>query len=114
MPVLPPNTEWQILFNITDTNGNPRTGYLALSTIPPNSPATPAITLGRRDPRLDGNGTIDTGECTTSATATCAILSGTRTADGTITFKLNTGSIITFGAANTLAVNTAPFMWDAR
>jgi PKD repeat protein len=112
--VLPPNSEWQVLFSFTDTNGNPRTGYVAVSTIPPNSPATPAVTLGRRDPRTDGLGTIDTGICTQSATSTCAILTGTETKDGTITFKLNTGSIITFGAANSLAVNTAPFMWDAR
>lgn len=112
--VLAPNSEWQILFSFADTNGNPRTGYIALSTIPPNTPASPAVTLGRRDPRKDGLGTIDTGICTQSATSTCAILSGTQTKDGTITFKLNTGNIVPFGAANTLAVDTTPFNWDAR
>jgi PKD repeat protein len=112
--VLPPNSEWQILFNITDTNGNPRTAYVAVSTIPPNTPATPAVTLGRRDPRTGGAGTIDTGICTQSATSTCAILSGTETKDGTITFKLNTGNVVTFGTANSLAVDPTPFNWDAR
>jgi PKD repeat protein len=112
--VLPPNSEWQILFNITDTNGNPRTAYVAVSTIPPNTPATPSVTLGRRDPRTGGAGTIDSGICTQSATSTCAILSGTETKDGTITFKLNTGNVITFGTANSLAVDPTPFMWDAR
>jgi PKD repeat protein len=111
---LPPNSEWQILFNITDTNGNARTAYVAVSTIPPNSPATPAVSLGRRDPRTGGSGTIDSGICTQSATSTCAILSGTETKDGTITFKLNTGSVITFGTANSLAVDPTPFNWDAR
>ena len=114
MTVLPPNSEWQILFNITDTNGNARTAYVAVSTIPPNSPATPAVTLGRRDPRTGGAGTIDSGICTQSATSTCAILTGTETKDGTITFKLNTGNVITFGTANSLAVDPTPFMWDAR
>jgi PKD repeat protein len=114
MTVLPPNSEWQILFNITDTNGNARTAYVAVSTIPPNSPATPAVMLGRRDPRTGGAGTIDSGICTQSATSTCAILSGTETKDGTITFKLNTGNVITFGTANSLAVDPTPFMWDAR
>jgi PKD repeat protein len=112
--VLPPNSEWQILFNITDTNGNPRTAYVAVSTIPPNTPATPSVTLGRRDPRTGGAGTIDTGICTQSATSTCAILSGTETKDGTITFKLNTGNVIAFGTANSLAVDPTPFNWDAR
>jgi PKD domain len=112
--VLPPNSEWQILFNITDTNGNPRTAFVAVSTIPPNTPATPSVALGRRDPRTGGAGTIDTGICTQSATSTCAILSGTETKDGTITFKLNTGNVITFGAANSLAVDPTPFNWDAR
>jgi PKD repeat protein len=114
MTVLPPNSEWQILFNITDTNGSPRTAYVAVSTIPPNTPATPSVTLGRRDPRTGGAGTIDSGICTQSATSTCAILSGTETKDGTITFKLNTGNVITFGTANSLAVDPTPFMWDAR
>ena len=112
--VLPPNSEWQILFNITDTNGNPRTAYVAVSTIPPNTPATPAVTLGRRDPRTGGAGTIDTGICTQSATSTCAILTGTETKDGTITFKLNTANVVTFGAASSLAVDPTPFSWDAR
>jgi PKD repeat protein len=112
--VLPANSEWQILFNIKDTNDNVRTAYVAVSTIPPNSPATPAFTLGRRDPRTGGAGTIDTGICTQSATSTCSILSGTTTKDGTITFKLNTGNVVTFGTANSLAVDPTPFNWDAR
>ncbi len=112
--VLPPNAEWQILFNIKDTNNGDRTAYVAVSTIPPNSPATPAVTLGRRDPRTGGAGTIDTGICTASATSTCAILTGTETKDGKITFKLNAANIITFGTANSLAVDPTPFNWDAR
>jgi PKD repeat protein len=112
--VLPPNAEWQILFNIKDTNNNDRTAYVAVSTIPPNSPATPAVTLGRRDPRTGGAGTIDTGICTASATSSCATLTGTETKDGKITFKLNTANVVTFGTANSLAVDPTPFNWDAR
>ena len=111
---LPPNSEWQILFNITDTNGNPRTIFVDVNTIPPNTPATPAFVLGRRDPRTGGAGTIDTGTCTQSATSSCNILAGSVTKDGTITFKLNTANIVPLGTANAAAVDTTPFNWDAR
>jgi PKD repeat protein len=109
-----PSAEWQIIFNIVDTNGNPRTVYLDMNTIPPNgTPTVPSTAYGRRDPRT-GGGTIDTGECTNSPTSTCAILSATATKDGAITFKLNTSGIVHFGAANSLAIDTTPFDWDAR
>jgi len=108
--VLPPNSEWQIIFGATDTSGNPETVFVALSTISPNTPATPGVSLGRRDPTATG--TLDTRVCTASATSSCPQISATQTANGTIQIKLNVASPLHFPAPGTPATGVA-FDWNA-
>lgn len=107
--VLPPNSEWQILFGITDTNGNPETVYLDINTITPNSPANPGVDIGRRDPTTTG--TLDSPVCTASTTSTCPQITATTSASGLITFKLDVHVPINFPAP-TGATGVA-FNWDA-
>ncbi len=112
-PVLPPNSAWQILFGVTDTNGNPETVFVSLDTFTAtNTPVTPRVSLGRRDPGSATNGTVDTRTCTNSLTTTCPIISATYAADGTITIKLNAANPISFPAPGTTAVGV-PFTWNA-
>lgn len=111
MAVLPQNTEYQIAFGVTDTNGNPQTVYVEMDTNCPATPANPAFTYGRRDPSATG-GTLDSGECTNQPpTSTCPKITGTYTKDGTIVIKLDTSTPLTF-TAPTGATGTA-FTWDA-
>jgi hypothetical protein len=110
MAVPPPNGEWQILFNITDTNGNPETVFVDMDTngITP----TPEFSYGRRDPSTTG-GTLDTTECTAGTTSTCPGISGSVGKDGTIIIKLNVSTPITFAAPTAGSTSTTPFTWDA-
>jgi PKD repeat protein len=108
--VLPPNAEWQILFGITDDAGNPETVFLEMDTFSPNTPATPRIAIGRRDPTATG--TLDTRVCSASATSSCPQISATSNADGTITFKLDVSTPLSFSAPGTPATGVA-FTWDA-
>ena len=110
MVVLPVNAEWQVLFGISDTNGNPETIYVDINTIPPNTPTNPGIDIGRRDPDATG-GTFDTAVCTSSATSSCPQITATETGAGLITFKLDLHAPITFPAP-TGATGVA-FNWDA-
>src|SRR3984893_16551733 len=84
--VLPPNTEWQILFDAKDTNGNTQKVYVELDTFSPNTPANPGISYGRRDPCSAGCGTLDTSECTQGGTppSSCPKISATYPTDGRI------------------------------
>jgi PKD domain/Divergent InlB B-repeat domain/Fibronectin type III domain len=107
--VLPANSEWQILFGVTDTNGKPETVYVDINTITPNTPASPGVDIGRRDPTTTG--TLDSPVCTASATSTCPQITATTSPGGVITFKLNVASPISFGAP-TGATGVA-FNWDA-
>jgi PKD repeat protein len=108
--VLPPNAEWQILFGVTDSAGNPETVFLEMDTFSPNTPATPRVALGRRDPTATG--TLDTRVCTASATSSCPQISVASQADGTITFKLDLSAPLSFPAPGTPATGVA-FTWDA-
>jgi PKD repeat protein len=114
MPVLPANSEWQILFGITDTNGNPETVYVSLDTFSPNTPATPAVSFGRRDACSTGCSTLDSNVCTAggSTMSTCPAISVTETAGGTIQIKLNVATPLSFPAPGAPGVGSA-FTWDA-
>src|SRR5260370_20057638 len=107
--VLPPNSEWQILFGVTDTSGNAQRAFVAVDTFSPNTPATPRIVVGRRDPTATG--TLDTRVCTNDLTNKCPAISANFNKDGTIVFKLNLATPISFAAPGTGATGT-PFMWD--
>ena len=107
--VLPANSEWQILFGIIDTNGQPETIYFDLNTITPASPATPQVDIGRRDPTTTG--TLDSAVCTNSATSTCPQITATESPGGIITFKVDLHAPIHFPAP-TGATGVA-FDWDA-
>lgn len=111
MALLPPNSEWQILFGITDTDGNAQRAYLAVDTFSPNTPATPRISIGRRDPTATG--TLDSRVCSNDLTNTCPAISATFNKDGTIVFKLNLATPISFGAPGTGATG-GPFTWDGH
>jgi PKD repeat protein len=111
MAVLPPNSAWQILFGVKDTLGNPETLYVELDTFSPDTPATPAVSIGRRDACSAGCGTLDTGTCTASATSTCSLISATENAAGDIIIKLNAGSPINFPAPGSPGTGNA-FTWD--
>jgi len=109
--VLPPNSDWQILFGITDTDGNAQRAYVAVDTFSPNTPATPRISIGRRDPTATG--TLDSRVCTNDLTNKCPAISASYNRDGTIVFKLNLATPISFGAPGTGATGI-PFTWDGR
>ena len=104
MAVLPPNTEYQVLFTIKDTSNVTHTAYVELDTFTPNTPATPGVSLGRRDPCSAGCGTLDSSVSTTLVSATFA-------ADGTIQIKLDTSSPIPFPAPGAPGVGSA-YTWD--
>lgn len=111
--VLPTNTEWQILFSVVDTNGNPETLYVEMDTFTPlASSANPEFGYGRRDPRTGGGGTLDSTTCTNSTTSTCPALTGSFNKDGTITIKLNVGTPLSFAAP--AATTGAAFTWDGH
>ena len=107
---LPPaNSEWQILFGVTDTNGNPETLFIDLNTIPPNTPATPGVDIGRRDPSATG-GTFDTaGGCTANGSP-CSV-TATTTPGGIITFKVDLHAPLAFAAPT--GGNGNAFTWNA-
>jgi PKD domain/Divergent InlB B-repeat domain len=107
--VLPPNSEWQILFGITDTNGKGETVYVDINTISPNTPATPGVDIGRRDPTTTG--TLDTAVCTASATSSCPQITATTSPGGVITFKLNVANPISFSPPT--GATGVQFNWDA-
>ena len=109
--VLPENSEWHILFGVTDTQGNAEKVFVAMDTFPPNTPVKPRIVIGRRDPTATG--TLDTRVCTNDLTNTCAPISANFNKDGTITFKLNMAAPLAFGAPGTGATGV-PFTWDGR
>jgi PKD repeat protein len=114
--VPPPNTEYQILFNVTDTNGNPKTIYVEMDTnCPIGNSKIPEFTYGRRDPGTTG--TFDQGECTSQqGVQTCAAISGSYSPDGTIVIKLDVSQPLTF-SANTGAADAtegAAFTWDGH
>jgi hypothetical protein len=107
--VLPPNSEWHILFGVTDTAGNAQRVFLAADTFSPNTPVKPRVVIGRRDPTATG--TLDTRVCTNDLTNTCPAISASFNKDGTIVFKLDLSTPINFGAPGTGATGTT-FTWD--
>jgi hypothetical protein len=113
--VLPPHSEWQILFNVMDNSATPTSHqiFVALNTFSPNTPATPAVSYGRVDPCSTGCTTLSTNTCTAggSTMATCPAISVTETPDGTITIKLKVGTPLAFAAPGTPGVGSA-FTWD--
>ena len=104
MAVLPQNTEYQVLFTVKDTSNVTHTAYVELDTFAPNTPATPGVSLGRRDPCTAGCGTLDSSASTT-------LVSATYSADGTIQIKLDTSSPIVFPAPGAPGTGSA-FTWD--
>jgi PKD repeat protein len=114
-PVLPPNSEWQVLFTVKDTNGNPQNVYVELDTFSPNTPATPGISLGRRDPCSAGCGTLDSAVCTQGGTppASCPKISASYSKDGTIQIKLDVSTPLSFAAPGAPGTGSA-FTWDAH
>ena len=111
----PPNTEYQIVFNVTDTLGNPETIYVEMDTnCPIGNSKIPEFTYGRRDPGTTG--TFDQGECTAQPPLqTCPAISGSFSADGTIVIKLDVSQPLSF-SQNTGAASGKglPFTWDGR
>jgi hypothetical protein len=106
----PPNSEWQILFGVTDTQGRAQTLYVEMDTFN----GLPEFQYGRRDPSATG-GTLDSGECTAqpgNPLVTCPAITGSYSADGTIQIKLNVNAPLHF-TAPTGATGVA-FDWDAR
>lgn len=113
-PVLPPNTEYQIVFGITDTLGAHRTIYVDMDTNCPGTPQNPAFTYGRRDPSATG-GSFDQGECTEQFPAnTCSKITGSYSSDGTITIKLDVSSPLNFSAdaAAATPADGLAFTWN--
>jgi len=109
MAVLPPNSEWHILFGITDTEGHAERVFVAVDTFSPNSPVNPRVVIGRRDPTATG--TIDARVCTNDLTNTCPKISANFNKDGTIILKLDLSTPISFGPPGTGGTGT-PFIWD--
>jgi hypothetical protein len=108
MAVPPPNGEWQIVFGVIDTNGNPQRVFVEMDTTQAPQ-TTPEFSWGREDTSATG-GAADNTKC---AGATCTSVSGSFTKDGTIIIKLDVSNPLTF-SANTLVTTTTPFTWDAR
>ena len=113
--VLPANSEWQVLFTVKDTNGNNQNVYVELDTFSPNTPANPGISYGRRDPCSAGCGTVDSAACTQGGTppSTCPKIAATYAPNGTIQFKLDLSTPLTFAAPGAPGVGSA-FTWDAH
>src|SRR5207249_2643253 len=95
-----------------NTINNAQTAFVALDTVPPHSTALPGVVMGRHDPRT-GGGTIDTTLCGAPSQTACPNLTATASRDGTITYKLNTGSVIHFNAPSAAGIGVA-FDWDPR
>ena len=104
---LPPNSEWQFIFNSKDTDGNDETIFVELDTF--ESPAIPRLSIGRRDPTATG--TQDTRSCTSDATNSCPQISATYGEDGTILLKLDVSAPIDFAAPAAPATGNE-FHWD--
>lgn len=109
MAVLPPNSEWHILFGVTDTAGNAQRVFVEMDTFSPDFVVKPRTSIGRRDPTPTG--TQDTRVCTNDATTTCPQISADFNKDGTVILKLNLGSPINFAAPAAPATGNA-FTWD--
>src|SRR3954469_4802581 len=106
----PPNSEWQIVFGVTDTQGRPQTMYVEMDTFN----GLPEFQYGRRDPSATG-GTLDSGECTAqpgNPLITCPAITGSYSADGTIQIKLNVNAALHLSAPT--GATGAAFDWDAR
>jgi hypothetical protein len=114
MATVPVNGEWQILFGITDTLGRPQKVFVSMDT--QGTVPTPEFTWGRQDTSATG-GTLDTAICTQATPSTissCPTISGSVTADGFVTIKLNVAGLLDFGPAPTGTTGAAQFSWDAR
>lgn len=108
-----PNGTWQITFNVLDDDGNPRTVFVDMNTANQRAggtPVTPAFSYGRRDTSAAG-GAADTTVCTNGPASSCPDVSGSVSADGTITINLKDNKL-SF-AAPTIATGTA-FTWTPK
>lgn len=94
----PPNGEWQVLFQVPDTNGVMRTIFVEANT--QNEPFPTAATVnydyGYRDTSPTGGG-LDSAQCGVPIPmiSSCP-MSGSVAPDGTITMKLNVAGTLTF------------------
>lgn len=78
-PAPPPNAEWQVLFNVPDTNGTMRTLFVEAQT--QENPAVVSYSWGWRGTSPTG-GSLDNGQST-------ALVTGSTSPDGTITMKFD-------------------------
>jgi hypothetical protein len=110
-PVVQANAVWQMTFKVKDTLNRDQNVFVTMNT---SSVPTPTFAYGRED--TDPNpavGTLDTSVCSTDpALGPCPALTGSYTADGTITIKLDVSSPISFAAPTGVA--GVAFTWDAR
>ncbi|HEY4285137.1 MAG TPA: hypothetical protein VGM62_18890, partial [Chthoniobacterales bacterium] len=81
-----PNATWQVNMNVADTNGTLRTIFVNMNTT--DNPPNAAFNFGYNS-TLGGSGN-DTSQ------GTAGVVSGSFSADGTITIKLNTANVISF------------------
>ncbi len=107
--VLPPNSEWHVIFGVTDTTGNPQKVFLEMDSFSPDYVIRPRTAIGRRD--NTPTGTQDTRICTNDTTTTCPQISATFDKDGTIILKLKLDTPISFAAPAAPATGVA-FTWD--
>ena len=109
-PVLPSNAIWQMTFKVKDTLNRDQTVFVTMNT---TTTPTPQFAYGRED--TDPNpavGTIDTSTCSTDpALGPCPSISGSYTADGTITIKVDVSAPISF-AAQTAVTGAVAFTWN--
>jgi hypothetical protein len=103
---------WQMTFKVKDTLNRDQNVFVTMNT---STTPTPQFAYGRED--TDPNpavGTIDTTVCSTDpALGPCPALTGSYAPDGTITIKLNVGSVLHFDA-QAAVTGAVAFDWDAR
>jgi hypothetical protein len=90
-PTLPPNATWQLNMVTTDTNGTSRTIFFDMNTA--STGATASFDYGYHDPSQN----IDLSQCgiPVPLISSCPV-TGSSTADGTITITVNTSQPLQF------------------
>jgi len=113
--VLPANSAWQVLFDVRGSDNQSHPIYVEMDTFSPDTPANPAVSIGRRDACSAGCSTLDSAICTSGGTppGSCNLISATTTKDGYIDFKIDLANTIPFAAPGAPGVGSA-FTWDAR
>ncbi|MCA1815015.1 MAG: exo-alpha-sialidase, partial [Acidobacteria bacterium] len=89
-----PNSIWNVYFNARDTSGTTRTMFVSMNTA--DAPGVVSYNYGYTDSSPTGGG-LDLSQC---AFTGCAQVTGSNSADGTITLKLNTSAPLPFTDAS--------------